>query len=520
MSPRGLLQIPGLPHSSALLDVAGMSGPRPVVLSGPSGAGKSTLLKRLLQEHGSIFGFSVSHYYFVTREVMQRDIAAGDFIEHAEFSGNLYGTSKAAVRAVQAMNRICVLDVDLQGVRNIKKTDLQPIYICVQPPSLDVLEQRLRQRNTETEESLAKRLAAARADMESSKEPGLFDLIIVNDNLDKAYWALKEALSEVPSPVPMTNMSWSFLTRLLEEIHNHSTFVGKVWLTVLVVFRIVLTAVGGESIYSDEQTKFTCNTRQPGCDNVCYDAFAPLSHVRFWVFQIVVISTPSVMLLEHSDEQPTFLLECDTSVLDALQRHLVLHRIRRRVTVEPCPELRVWAVLPCASEDASRAAPLQEKAEGTAILTPLVPGARLGDLQDYHRYRYQQGVPEGIHDLPPGVALPLESNLAFMNGISFTKGCYIGQELTARTHHMGVIRKRLFPVQLSGPLPVGGVAPGTSVLTESGQAAGKYRAGQGDVGLALLRAEKVKGPLHIRTSESGLVALAASVPDWWPTATK
>uniref|UniRef100_A0A8C9BHU0 Gap junction protein n=1 Tax=Phocoena sinus TaxID=42100 RepID=A0A8C9BHU0_PHOSS len=98
----------------------------------------------------------------------------------------------------------------------------------------------------------------------------------------------------------MTNMSWSFLTRLLEEIHNHSTFVGKVWLTVLVVFRIVLTAVGGESIYSDEQTKFTCNTRQPGCDNVCYDAFAPLSHVRFWVFQIVVISTPSVMYLGYA----------------------------------------------------------------------------------------------------------------------------------------------------------------------------------------------------------------------------
>uniref|UniRef100_A0A8C6ML07 Gap junction protein n=1 Tax=Moschus moschiferus TaxID=68415 RepID=A0A8C6ML07_MOSMO len=98
----------------------------------------------------------------------------------------------------------------------------------------------------------------------------------------------------------MTNMSWSFLTRLLEEIHNHSTFVGKVWLTVLVVFRIVLTAVGGEAIYSDEQTKFTCNTRQPGCDNVCYDAFAPLSHVRFWVFQIVVISTPSVMYLGYA----------------------------------------------------------------------------------------------------------------------------------------------------------------------------------------------------------------------------
>ncbi|XP_069446636.1 guanylate kinase isoform X4 [Ovis canadensis] len=221
----------GSPTSNQVLEVQpqaehrgyseGMSGPRPVVLSGPSGAGKSTLLKKLLQEHGSIFGFSVSHttrdprpgeengkdYYFVTREVMQRDIAAGDFIEHAEFSGNLYGTSKAAVRAVQAMNRICVLDVDLQGVRNIKKTDLRPIYIFVQPPSLDVLEQRLRQRNTETEESLAKRLAAARADMESSKEPGLFDLIIVNDSLDKAYWALKEALSEEIKKAQATGQS-------------------------------------------------------------------------------------------------------------------------------------------------------------------------------------------------------------------------------------------------------------------------------------------------------------------------
>ncbi|KAE8595450.1 hypothetical protein XENTR_v10015755 [Xenopus tropicalis] len=98
----------------------------------------------------------------------------------------------------------------------------------------------------------------------------------------------------------MPNMSWSFLTRLLEEIHNHSTFVGKVWLTVLIIFRIVLTAVGGESIYSDEQSKFMCNTKQPGCDNVCYDAFAPLSHVRFWVFQIIMISAPSVMYLGYA----------------------------------------------------------------------------------------------------------------------------------------------------------------------------------------------------------------------------
>uniref|UniRef100_F6UDH3 Guanylate kinase n=2 Tax=Monodelphis domestica TaxID=13616 RepID=F6UDH3_MONDO len=187
-----------------------MTGPRPVVLSGPSGAGKSTLLKKLLQEYGNIFGFSVSHttrnprpgeengkdYHFVTREEMQRDIDAGKFIEHAEFSGNMYGTSKAAVQAVQVMNRICVLDIDLQGVRNIKKMELRPIYISIQAPSLDILEKRLRDRKTETEESLQKRLTAAVADMESSKEPNLFDLIIINDDLDEAYLMLRKVLAE------------------------------------------------------------------------------------------------------------------------------------------------------------------------------------------------------------------------------------------------------------------------------------------------------------------------------------
>ncbi|NXK90196.1 CXG1 protein, partial [Formicarius rufipectus] len=94
-------------------------------------------------------------------------------------------------------------------------------------------------------------------------------------------------------------MSWSFLTRLLEEIQNHSTFVGKIWMTVLIVFRIVLIAVAGESIYNDEQSKFMCNTGQPGCENVCYNSFAPLSPVRFWVFQTILVTTPSVLYLGY-----------------------------------------------------------------------------------------------------------------------------------------------------------------------------------------------------------------------------
>ncbi|XP_062978698.1 guanylate kinase [Elgaria multicarinata webbii] len=190
--------------------LAVMTGPRPVVLSGPSGAGKSTLLKKLLKDYENVFGFSVSHttrkprpgemdgkdYHFVTREVMQKEVDAGGFVEHAEFSGNMYGTSKAAIQAVQAQNQICILDIDMQGVKNIKKTDLNPIYISVQAPSIEILEKRLRDRQTETEESLQKRLNAACIDMELSKEPGLFDLIIINDDVERAYIELKNVLAE------------------------------------------------------------------------------------------------------------------------------------------------------------------------------------------------------------------------------------------------------------------------------------------------------------------------------------
>ncbi len=70
---------------------------------------------------------------------MQRGIDNGEFIENAEFSGNMYGTSKAAVQDVRAKNLICILDIDMQGVRNIKKTDLNPLYISIQPPSMEVL---------------------------------------------------------------------------------------------------------------------------------------------------------------------------------------------------------------------------------------------------------------------------------------------------------------------------------------------------------------------------------------------
>ncbi|KAM4560773.1 gap junction gamma-1 protein-like [Fundulus diaphanus] len=91
-----------------------------------------------------------------------------------------------------------------------------------------------------------------------------------------------------------TKIGWDFFTRLLNEMSNHSTFVGNICLTILIVFRIVLAVVGCESVYDDEQSNFLCKTETPGCENVCYNAFAPL---RFWVFQVIMISTPTIMYL-------------------------------------------------------------------------------------------------------------------------------------------------------------------------------------------------------------------------------
>eukprot|EP00731_Ephydatia_muelleri_P018814 Em0011g854a len=182
--------------------------PRPLVLAGPSGAGKSTLIKKLFADHKEKFGFSVSHttrkpragethgieYYFTTREEMKKSVEEGNFIESAEFAGNMYGTSKKAVQDVLSKGQVCILDIDMQGVRNIKKTDLNPVYILVKPPSLEELEKRLKHRGTETEESLSKRLSAAKTELEYAEQPGVFDQIIVNDTVDNAYARLREAI--------------------------------------------------------------------------------------------------------------------------------------------------------------------------------------------------------------------------------------------------------------------------------------------------------------------------------------
>ncbi|KAM9779444.1 gap junction Cx32.7 protein-like [Syngnathus typhle] len=92
---------------------------------------------------------------------------------------------------------------------------------------------------------------------------------------------------------------WDLLGRLLDKVQTHSTVIGKVWLTVLFVFRILVLSTGADRVWGDEQSDFVCNTEQPGCENVCYDSAFPISHVRFWALQIIAVATPKLLYLGY-----------------------------------------------------------------------------------------------------------------------------------------------------------------------------------------------------------------------------
>nr|WBU98473.1 connexin 32.2 [Sebastes schlegelii] len=93
---------------------------------------------------------------------------------------------------------------------------------------------------------------------------------------------------------------WGFLSGLLDKVQSHSTVIGKIWMSVLFLFRIMVLGAGAESVWGDEQSGFLCNTQQPGCENVCYDWTFPISHIRFWVLQIIFVSTPTLVYLGHA----------------------------------------------------------------------------------------------------------------------------------------------------------------------------------------------------------------------------
>lgn len=223
-------------------------------------------------------------------------------------------------------------------------------------------------------------------------------------------------------------------------------------------------------------------------------------------------------------------LDGEKARLADLKRRLSVYRLRARVALDERPDLAVAAVF---GEGACAALGLPEEpgaaasfAGGLALSDPrlaalggrvLLPHGSLAaalaargivetDFAAYDRLRLAAGVPDGSRDLIPDKSLLLESGFDELNGIDWQKGCYIGQELTARTKYRGLVKRRLFPVRIDGPLP----EPGTPVLAE-GREIGEMRSARDGFGLALLRLEAVaaRGPLA-----AGAATIIPSRPEW------
>jgi len=177
-----------------------------IVLTGPSGVGKGTLLRALLQRHPQLY-YSVSvttrsprpgeingkNYYFIDRNKFEQLVAQGEFLEWAEFAGNYYGTPREAVVNQIQSGKLVVLEIELEGARQIRASFPNALSIFILPPSFDELEKRIRGRGQDSQEAIARRLDRAKAEIQAADE---FDIQIVNDDFETALGAIEVTLFE------------------------------------------------------------------------------------------------------------------------------------------------------------------------------------------------------------------------------------------------------------------------------------------------------------------------------------
>ncbi|MBU0692845.1 guanylate kinase [bacterium] len=178
---------------------------RLIVFASPSGGGKGTVIRQLLDQHPD-WGFSCSattraprpgeedgkHYYFLNRDEFQRRVAAGEFLEHEAVHSDLYGTLKSVTQERLEQGETVIFDLDVKGALSVKRHYPEAFSIFIVPPSMAVLEQRLRGRKTESEEVIRLRLTRAAMELGLADQ---FDVRIVNDVLEQTVADVEQAIA-------------------------------------------------------------------------------------------------------------------------------------------------------------------------------------------------------------------------------------------------------------------------------------------------------------------------------------
>lgn len=260
----------------------------------------------------------------------------------------------------------------------------------------------------------------------------------------------------------------------------------------------------------------------------CLSEKHPTIYAHFLNVQGRVMCDTLIHRCNNQTNETHYLVECDVDMKEELTAHIRKYRLRKKVdVVDVSSEYDVLSVqgadglLPSSGVSVQTIDPRVRELGWRMVVSSGVDVSSLhssaveSDDRDYHERRCRLGVCEGVVDLPPGKALPLESNLDYMNGVSFSKGCYLGQELTARTHFTGVTRKRIVPLEIgceTSLIP----PPESTLLNNQGKSAGKLRSGAGRFVLGLLRLSYINDKLKVMQDGSKhSIQLTACQPHWW-----
>jgi hypothetical protein len=266
-----------------------------------------------------------------------------------------------------------------------------------------------------------------------------------------------------------------------------------------------LIAISGEDRRTFLQGLVSADVEQASAHRALYGAYLTPQGKYLYDF----------FLAEHEGE---LLLEVEAAGREDLIRRLSRFRLRSKVALAPKDDWRVYAVIGAPANFPGREAGSVEPwegglsvmdprlaAAGQRVWLPAPPDLPESEFSVWDALRIELGLADGSRDMAPEKTILLEAGFDELHGVDWAKGCFMGQEVTARSKYRGQIKKRLLPVSIDGPAPEAG-----AILTIDGQEAGEMRSHQGDMGLAVIRLDSLdRGPL-----KAGETKLTPRIPDW------